>query len=58
MGEGGDGEVTEKTLDKLEELAAMDAPAQIRDVFGAAVRFDEVISPDGITAFIAERYGQ
>ena len=58
LGEGGDGEVTEKTLDKLEELAAMDAPAQIRDVFGAAVRFDEVISPDGITAFIAERFGQ
>ncbi len=58
LGEGEGGEVTEKTLDKLEELAAMDAPAQIRDVFGAAVRFDEVISPDGITAFIAERYGQ
>lgn len=58
LGEDGGGDVTEKTLDKLEELTAMDAPAQIRDVFGAKVRFDEVISPDGIIAFIAERFGQ
>lgn len=58
LGESTDGEVTEKTLDTLEELTAMDAPAQLRGVFDAAVRFDEVISPDDITTFIVDRFGQ
>lgn len=56
LGEPVKGEATEDVLHELEDLTAMDAPESLVNVFKAPVRFTDVVSPDEITEFVAERY--
>lgn len=57
LGERTDGEATERTLARLEELTAMDIPESLTAVFDAEIRFDKTLDVDGIVKFIADRYG-
>lgn len=50
------GEATEEMLRRLEDETAMDAPKSLTDVFSAEVRFDTVISADGIIDFVKNKY--
>ncbi|MCM1368065.1 MAG: threonine synthase [Roseburia sp.] len=57
LGEKADGEATERTLEKLEELTAMEIPSSLLDVFTLPVRFDEKIDPSEIAEIIAKKFG-
>lgn len=57
LGEKSDDVATERTLEKLEEITAMEIPQSLLDVFSMPVRFDETVNPSDIADFIAKRFG-
>ena len=57
LGEHTNGEASEQTFARLEEITAMDIPESLAEVFGAPIRFDITVDVDGKIKFIADRYG-
>lgn len=58
LGEKTSGEVTEKTLELLCDLTAMEIPPSLGELFDKKVRFDEVIDRSEIIAYIKKTYGK